>query len=114
MTESLPKIGSLDDTASSWTYLAFTWKGDGYELQGLKVVINTRTRARAIELGKQHFTRISANCNDFHEGASIVEDYAYTPEEAKLLQWETNEKIVTESEGDTGVTVIETKRRKKR
>lgn len=114
MTKFLPKIGSLDDTSSSWVYLAFTWKGEGYELQGLKLVVNTRNRRRAIELGKQHFVRIRANCNDFHEGASLVEDYAYTPEEAELLQWETNEKIVTEADGDTGVTVIETKRRKKR
>ncbi len=114
MAKILPQVGSLDDLSSSWTYLGLTWKGEGYEPQGLKIVVTTRIRRRAIELGRQHFNRIRENCNDFHEGASIVEDYAYTPEEAELLQWETNEKIVTEAEGDTGVTVIETKRRKKR
>lgn len=111
MTKFLPKIGSLDDTSSSWVYLGLTCKGEGHELQGLKLVVNTRIRRRAIELGKQHFNRIRENCNDLHEGASLVEDYAYTPEEAELLQWETNEKIVIETEG---VTVITTKRRKKR
>lgn len=115
MTEFLPKIGSLDDLSHfPWVYLGLTWKGEGYELQGLRIVVDTPSRQKAIELGRKHFSLISTNRNDFHEGASIVEDYAYTPKEAELLQWETNEKVVTEAASDTGVTIIETKRRKKR
>ncbi len=112
MSGVLPEVGSSEDRFSSWVYLAITSRGEDADSQGFMLTVNTPIRQKAMELGRQHFRLLSTDVNGDHYQAILVEDWAYTTEEAKLLQWEIPiPEIVTQTKG---VTVIETKRRKKK
>lgn len=105
----LPRVGNLiDESDSTFEYLAITSRGEDYPLQGMRVLVDCDSRQEAIDLGRTHFILFTLNEDGEHFGATLVEDYAYRVGENDLLQWETTEpKIIVESEG---VTVIQTKR----
>jgi len=120
--EILSKIGNLEDESDApWVYLAITSRGEGWEPQGIRLVVKAEKREQAIELGRSHYRLLTTNADGNHFWADLVEDWAYNVEEAELLQWEVlkpgpdpdqvfETEVVTESDD---VTVIETKRKKK-
>ena len=105
MTRVLPRVGSLDDTVEKgpWVYLAITSQGPDATPQGLRVVVDTKTRARALELGRGHFSRLTLQEGGCHYKAVILQDWAYTAAESEFLQFTTTEKT-TVNKGDLTVT----------
>ncbi len=107
----LPHVGELDDeTHGPWIYLAITSKGEGYRKQGLRIVVDTNPRSSAISLGQRHHEIVKQDNNGDHYVSVIEEEWAYSPEEAEYLQWETPQRQ-TVVDGD--VTVVERKFKKK-
>ena len=105
----LVKVGELaDESDAPFTYLALTSRGDGSDVQGIKIEIDCETRHEAIQFGRTHFSLLTLNEDGDHFRAALVEDWAYRAGEDELLIWEVPEsKVIVETEG---VTVIQTKR----
>ena len=111
--EHLPKVGNLEDESDApWVYLAITSSGSESELHGIRLVVDVRTRLHAIQMGQSHYTLLTKNIDGDHYKATLVEEWAYNVEEAESLRWEAPKSEVVVETDD--VTVIETKRRKKR
>jgi hypothetical protein len=121
--EVLPKVGNLEDESDApWVYLAITTCSGESKFQGIRLVVDVRTRLHALQMGRSHYTLLTKNIDGNHYKATLVEEWAYNVEEAESLQWEVLEpgpepdrvfepEVVVETDD---VTVIETKRRKKR
>ena len=107
--DNLPRVGELSDESDApFTYLAITSRGNDFQLQGIKLVVDCESREQAIQLGRTHFSLLTLNEDGDHFGADLVEDWAYRAGEDELLIWDVPEpKVIVETEG---VTVIETKR----
>lgn len=112
MSEPLLKpVGALTDRCQgSWTFLATTSRGDGTKLQGMRIMIDCDTRVRAIRLGRRHHNLISQDESGDHFESTIVEQWAYSPDEVRFLQWEVPENVVI-SDGE--VQIIERQLKKK-
>lgn len=110
---NLPRIGKLDDESDAhFTYLALTSKEDGSPIQGIKLTVECESRMEAVALGRSHFSLLTLDEDGDHFGANLIEDWAYRAGEDEMLQWEIPEpEVIVETEG---VTVIETKRLRKR
>ncbi|KKM96686.1 hypothetical protein LCGC14_1175560 [marine sediment metagenome] len=111
--EVLPKVGNLEDESDApWVYLAITSRGAGSKSQGIRLVVDVRTRLHAIQMGQSHYTLLTKNIDGDHYKATLVEEWAYNVEEAESLQWEAPKPVVVLESDD--VTIIEIKRKKKR
>lgn len=107
----LPRIGAETDRSHGpWTYLAFTSRGKGSELQGLRIVIDCDPRSKAILMGRRHHKLVSQNENGDHFESTIVEEWAYAPDELTFLDWRVPENVVV-SDGD--VQIVERRLKKK-
>lgn len=109
----LPEIGTLtDESDAPFIYLALTSRGEGSSLQGIRLVIDCDSRQKAIELGRSHYRLLTRNDEGNHFGAQLIEEWAYRVDESEFIQWEEpTPEVIVETEG---VTVIETKRPRKR
>lgn len=110
---NLPRVGELGDQSDApFTYLALTSRGDDQPIQGIKLMVECETRLQAITLGRGHFSLLTLNEDGDHFGADLVEDWAYRSGEDEMLIWDVPEpEIILETEG---VTIIETKRPRKK
>lgn len=87
----LPKLGAIDDPwAHGWIYLAVTKKegslekGFLYDLQPDEA----NTREEALTAGRKRFEEVRQQSEEFCK-ADILEDWAYTTDETKNLEFRT-------------------------
>ena len=106
MSEPLlkPVGASTDRCQGPWTFLAITSRGDGTKLQGMRVVVDCDPRAKAIRLGRKHHKLISQDESGDHFESTIVEEWAYSPDEVRFLQWEVPENVVVSDGDDVQIT----------
>ena len=107
----LPYVGAGTDTCyGPWTYLALTSRGESWKMQGLRIVIDCDPRSKAISMGKKHHKLVSQNEDGDHFRSTIIEEWAYSPDELQLLEWNVPKNEVI-SDGD--VQIVERRLKKK-
>lgn len=107
----LSHVGSVTDKCHGpWTYLAFTSRGEELPLQGLRIVIDCDPRSKAILMGRKHHRLISQDENGDHFESTIIEEWAYAPDELTFLDWQVPENKVV-LDGD--IQIIERRLKKK-